>query len=402
MLTDKKLKALKAREDAWYEVADGRTGLAIRVNKGGAKSWVLRYRDGKKLIRVLLGASYPDTGLARARELATEARKRLAEGHAAVEAKAKKDTVEAVVEDFLDRYGASRYKPRTLGDVRRTLRAEVAKPWKGRTLAGITRRDVLDLLDNIIDRGTPIRANRVKAYLSVLLKWAVERGVIQDNPMAGLRTPAKEKRRDRVLSDAELREVWTAAGRVAYPWGPLARLLAVTGQRLSEVAGMQWADLDERQVWRVRDPKNDRPHRVPLPALALEVLEDCKLVKKDGVQAGRGGDWVLSTTAKGPISGFSKAKMLIDDELLDDEKRPRVAPWTFHDLRRTAASGMARLGVNPYTVERVLNHVLGGVQATYQHYTFEREIGEALATWNAHLASLVGESATVVPLKAVS
>lgn len=399
MLTDKKLKALKAREDAWYEVADGRTGLAIRVNKGGAKSWVLRYRDGKRLVRVLLGASYPETGLARARELATEARKRLADGHAAVEAKAKKDTVEEVVEDFLARYGASRYKPRTLGDVRRTLRAEVAKPWKGRTLAGIQRRDVLDLLDAIIDRGTPIRANRVKAYLSVLLKWAVERGILQDNPMAGLRTPAKERRRDRVLSDAELRAVWTAAGTLTYPWGPLARLLAVTGQRLSEVAGMRWEDIDERGVWSVRDPKNDQPHRVPLPALALEVLETCKT--EDG-KAGRGGAWVLSTTAKGPVSGFSKAKKLLDDELLDDEKRSRVAPWTYHDLRRTAASGMARVGVSPYTVERVLNHVLGGVQATYQHYTFEREIGAALATWSAHVASLVGDSAEVVALRSVS
>ena len=222
-----------------------------------------------------------------------------------------------------------------------------AKKWGHRKVADITRADINRHLDGIVDRGSPIAANRVFAALRKMFGWAETRYALTANPCDRVERPSAEVSRDRVLSDDELKSVWVAAGELDWPFGTLIQLLALTGQRLNEVAGMAWSELDlEKKLWTLPRGrvKNDKGHEVPLSAQAIKVISSVPKV------AGR--DMLFTTTGKSPISGFSKTKVTIDEQ-------SGVTDWTFHDLRRTLASGMARLGINLPVIEKVLNHSSG-------------------------------------------
>jgi integrase len=413
-LTVKALESLKPGA-ARREVPDGHTrGLFYVLQPTGAASWAYRYRFAGKPKKLTIG-TYPALDIRAARELASEAAKVIARGDdpaatkqaakiAAREESAREyELVEHVVETFLERYAAKNSKPRYLSETTRLLRREISDPWKGRRLSAITRSDVHALLDKVVDRGSPITANRTLAAFRKLCNWAVERGIIDHSPCEKVKAPAPEKSRDRILSDDELRIVWGAFEKTGWPFGPLARLLLLTGARLREVAEMRWSEIDlAAKTWTIpkERTKNALAHEVPLSGAALQILES--LPRVDGGKGAPG--FVFTTTGRTAVSGFSRAKEQFDAAIVDAMRKAAIARgddpakftalenWTMHDLRRTAASGMAGLGIAPHVVEAVLNHRSGtikGVAAVYNRYSYGAEKRAALEAWARALDSIV-------------
>ena len=220
-----------------------------------------------------------------------------------------------------------------------TRKGAIAK-WGDRKIGDIKQADVIRLLDDIVDGGNPIAANRTLAAVRKLFNWAEGRYGLASDPCNRVEMPGTETARDRVLTDKELKAVWKSAAKMGGSFGTAVRLLILTGQRRNEVAGMEWRELDiPGSLWKLPRGrvKNDSGHEVPLSAQALAAIADVKRI--------HGQQLLFSTTGKTPISGFSKAKIEIDEV-------SGVNDWTLHDLRRTMASGMARLGVGLPVIER--------------------------------------------------
>jgi integrase len=397
-LTARSVEAMKPRP-VRQEIPDSfLPGLYLIAQPSGAKGWAVRYRHQGVPRKLTLGG-YPALGLKDARELGAKALRAVAEGRDPAREKiaaraAKADSVDRVVEEFLERHVRRSNRPRTAQETERLLRRHVLPRWRGRMVHEITRRDVLEILDRVVDGGAPIAANRVLAAVRKLLNWAVARDILQSSPCAGVKPPAAERARDRVLSDDELRLVWQAADKMGGTFGPLVKLLALTGQRRDEVAGLRHGELDlDARLWTLPPArtKNNQPHEVPLSAAALAVLESAPRVT--------GSPFVFTTNGgASPASGYSKGKRRLDALL-----PANMPPWRLHDLRRTCASGMARLGINLPVIEKVLNHASGsfaGIVGVYQRHSFADEKREALEAWGRHVESLVsGKSAKVVRLR---
>jgi integrase len=393
MLTDAAVRKKKPNPDKRVELHDGR-GLYLVVQPSGAKSWAYRYRVGGKSRKLTLG-TFPTIDVAKARSLCSAAAlKTKAGGDPAREhksAQAADDTFEKVARLFVERY--ARPKNRTWEQSARWLglasdggdslvltgKGAIAN-WSGRKISTIQRTDVIRLLDDLVDRGSPISANRSLAALRKLFNWAEGRYGLVSNPCSKVEMPGSETARDRVLTDDELAAVWRATTGLGGYFASVVKLLILTGQRRSEVAGMEWRELDlPAKLWKLPRGrvKNDTGHEVPLSAQSLAVIEAVPRI------AGR----PLVFTARGgkPVSGFWKVKTEIDEA-------SGVAGWTFHDLRRTAASGMARLGVSLPVIEKILNHSSGtfrGVVGVYQRHSFANEKRAALDLWGANVARLV-------------
>lgn len=437
-LTDAALKKMKPGAER-REVPDGLLpGLYHVIQPSGGRSWAVRYRAAGKPRKLTLGA-YPAIDLSHAREAAGEALRAAAKGDdpaadkqdrkrtARTEAEAGEHRFENAARTFFARYAKGknrswRESARLIGLVPDKTKADAAHDpkefiaakggitakWKGRDIRSIKRSEILALLDSIVDRGSPIAANRTLASLSKLFNWSIERGLIDASPVAAIKPPAPETSRDRVLSDDEIRWLWKATEAVGYPFGPLARLLLLTGQRRDEVAGMTRGELDGK-VWTIPADraKNNQLHTVPLSSAALDVLAKVpKIASRPGL--------TFTTTGTTPVSGWSRAKDNLDKELLAAARREAleagkdpdavsVPHWTLHDLRRTAASGMARLGIAVHVVERLLNHRSGtirGVAAIYNRHDYMSERETAAEAWGRYVTDLVngGQPSNVRPL----
>jgi integrase len=409
-LTDLKVKNLRPGASR-REIPDGRIGgLYFILQPSGARSWAVRYRTRGKPAKLTIGA-YPAIDLATARRLAQKALGEVAEGQdpaankqaakaAAREAKrAQNDLVERVVEQFIERHA----KPETRDwrETERMLKNKVVKAWRGRRLSQIGRADVHALLDNIIDSGAPVAANRTFAQLRKMCGWALERGIIDRSPCEGLKAPTSETKRDRVLSDDEIRLAWNAFGKIGWPFGPMAKMLLLTGARRNEVAEMRWREVDlDKHSWTLPETrsKNKRPHEVPLSDAVIDVL---KSVPRIGDAR---EDFVFSTTGRTPISGFSRAKTTIDSAIVelmrkaaiecgsDPEAVKSLERWTIHDLRRTVATNLQRLGIKLEVTEAVLNHISGsraGIVGIYQRHEYADEKRAALDAWSRKLDQIV-------------
>jgi integrase len=369
------------------EIADGYLpGLYLVVQPSGAKSWAVRYRHNGATRKFTLG-SYPAIGLKTARELGAKALRAVAEGkdpgHERTQARASQpDSIESVAAQFIQRHCQSVNRPKTARETERLLRRNVLPRWRGRSIDSITRRDVLDVLDRVIDGGAPIEANRVLAATRKMFAWAVGRDIIAASPCVGVKPPSPERSRDRVLNDDEMRLVWLAAVQIGWPFGPLVQLLVLTGQRREEVGQMRWSELDlDAGLWTLprERMKTNQPHDVPLSALAINILKSVPRIA--------GSDLVFSTNGATPASGYSKAKRRLDTLLPAD-----MPPWRLHDLRRTVASGMARLGINLPVIEKVLHHASGsfaGIVGVYQRHSFADEKRQALEAWGQHVDAVV-------------
>ena len=383
------------------------TGLYLVVQPTGKKGWQVRYRHGGTHRRMTLGA-YPMLSLAEARARARDALAAASEGRdPSAEVKAAKapkaidarDQVREVVALFIKRHASHN---RRSDDVAAMFRREIMDKWGDREIQSITKRDVIEVLDGIVDRGSPVTANRLRAHLNTLFGWAKSRDMIAANPLDGIKPPAPEKPRDRVLTDAELRLFWIACDGLGEPFGALYRLLLLTGQRLREVAELTWDELDGT-TWTLpaARSKNGDEHVVPLSPAVVATLDAMPRI----------GRHVFSTTGITPVSGFSRAKDRLDrlmtaaanKDLPAGADPVELRPFTIHDLRRTAATGMAGLRFPPHVVEAVLNHRSGtrrGVAGVYNRFDYAEEKRQALEAWASFVAELVeGKPGNVVRLR---
>lgn len=408
-LTTKAVEAARPTEKR-REIPDpALSGLYLIVQPSGAKSWALRYRYAGKPKKLTLGR-WPIMGVAEARIAASEAVEtvELGDDPGAAKRASKAARIEAQLSErdhFRSLFEV--YKRRRLSQLKAgstvvlVLEKHVLPQWGARKVQDIVRRDVIELLDSIVDGGRAVTANRVRAYLSAFFGWCVEREVIEVSPVVGTKPPAPEGSRARVLTDDEIRWLWRASDDVGQPFGPFAKLLLLTGQRRGEVAGMVEAEIGD-DVWRLsgQRTKNGRAHVVPLSDTSKDVLASVERIGSRG--------YLFTTSGSSPISGFTKGHARIlkrMSEIAAEEagELVEIPRWTFHDLRRTCATGMARIGIPVRVTEAVLNHVSGtggGIVAVYQLHDYADEKRAALDAWARFVAGLVdGCAVNVVRLE---
>jgi integrase len=383
--------------------------LALRVTSNGHKSWSLFYRHGGRLRRYTIG-NYPTFDPAAARKAASSALHRLAEGiDPGEEKRARRNAPKPLADDFasvareyLERQVKRNSAESTFRETARIIDQDVIPEWGKRPIGSILRRDVSALIDKKAASGAEIQANRILARLRTLFGWAVEKDRIPANPCDGLRPPTKEKSRDRVLSEEEIRIFWGAADDLDWPFGPLFKLLLLTAQRRDEVASMEWSEINlETGVWSIprEKAKNDHGHDVQLSVEALAIIKALPRIA---------GPYVFSTNSKTAVSGFSRAKERLDASMLsalrEATAEATLDPWILHDLRRTAATGMAGLRILPHVVDRILNHTSGtirGVARVYNRFEYLDDRKAALEAWGRKVRALVSGDAApnVVPLR---
>ena len=380
-------------------------GFGLRVTAAGAKSWICKTRVGTKQIFETLGTLARVPKVEDARELARASQDKAARGVNPAEerrvetVRAAANTVKAAVERYLAHCDRA-LKPKTAAEWRRIFAHDVLPAWGERPLAEITKGDVLELVNDkaaMRERkrkgtsgGAAIQAGKMLTRLRTFFGWAVANDLAPTDPTVGVRKPAKEAQRDRVLEDDEIAAFWVATGRLGNPFGPLLRLMLLTAQRESEVAGMRWSEIDGT-IWTIpgNRAKNAKPHIVHLSALALEILGTVPRIV--------GQDLLFSGTGARPVSGFSAAKARLDRHMLDalceDDEAAELPPWTLHDLRRTATTGIARLGIAPHVADKVLNHTAGtirGVAAVYNRFEYLDERRAALEAWGRCIEAQIG------------
>jgi len=264
-------------------------------------------------------------------------------------------------------------------EIARLLRREL-KAWVGKSIHEIRKRDVVEVVTAVDQRGAPIAANKVLKSIKMFLRWCVGRAVLDQFPAEGVPSPSKEVSRDRVLDDRELVLIILAARKIGGPYGDIVEFLVLTGQRREEVAGLTWEELDLAQrVWKIPKSrtKNAKEHIVHLSEQSMVLLK----------RACQFGPYVFSVLGTKPFQEFSRAKRQLD-------QLSGVTGWRLHDLRRTCVSGMARLGIAPHVADKILNHQAGtisGVAAVYQRHEFLAERRAALDLWGAHIGRLLGE-----------
>jgi integrase len=398
--TDRYLKSLRPAEPGKRVISyDAQIpGFGIRItdrssaeNKG---AFVLVSRfPGSTNPTVRRIGNYPAMTLAKAREIAREWREDLRCGIDPKEKESERrrqedrrraDTFAAAFEVFAEEHLATL---RSGNEVKRAVANYVLPTWGTWPISNITRADVADLIRALRKRA-PIAANRLLAYLKKFFSWAVDEELIEHSPAAAVKRPSKEVKRDRVLTDLEIRAFWDACGELGM-FGRPFKMMLITAQRRSEVGRMTWCELDRAQkVWTLprERTKADRAHEVPLSQLALCILEDCPKLGNFVFASGRGA---------GALSGWSKAKanleQLATEKLrqLSSDRDASFPEWRLHDLRRSAATHMAKLGVDRVVIGKVLNHAEREVTAIYDRHRYDIEKRKALDLWSLELASIV-------------
>lgn len=427
MFTDTMIRKLKP-EDAKYIRSEG-NGFTIRVMPSGVKTWLYIFAIMGKRREMNLG-NYPEVSLETARENFTEARKKVKNGTdpLAEKAQAKEERLRApAVSDLCDEYIKKHAKKvkKSWEEDKRALDVEIIPLWGPRKAQDIKKRDVVLLLEGIVERGSPVMANRVRALLSKMFNFAVDRDIIEVNPCTGVKPLAKETPRDRHLTEAEIRTLWTRLDDddliLTNEVGRALKLILVTAQRPGEVSGMHSREIDGTW-WTIpaERSKNGKAHRVFLTGLALDLIGDKKgfifespkldddgkskpIDEKGLARAIRRNiegeayrqDKTKRRKGKEYVRGAYKSK-----ELPEEPNRIGIEPFTPHDLRRTAATFMAESGVLEEIVDRVLNHSRRGVTWTYNRYPYEKEIQAALESWERKLTTITtGAESNVIPMR---
>jgi integrase len=394
-LTDRKLISLKARTTR-YEVMDlDVPGFGVRVSEKGQRTFILiaRYPGSSNPTRRALG-EYPAISLEKARTRARAWRDLIDQGidpkahEASVrreEIRKQETTFGAVAEDFLERHVSGQRRGK---DTAREIRNELISQWGDRPIADLTRQDVVNVIDAIARRPAPYLAHVVLGHIRSLFNWAINRGTygLEASPCDRLKPGAligAKQPRQRILSDAEIATLWKASEAIGYPYGPLYRMLLLTGARKSEVSDARWREFDlKKEIWTVPAErfKSNATHLVPLSDQAMWLLESLPRFTK--------GDHLFSTTfGEKPVGGFSKAKARLD--ALMKEQLGTVPPWVIHDIRRTVRTRLASLRVPDMVAEMVIGHGRKGLQRVYDQHTYETEMREALELWAARLRDIV-------------
>jgi Integrase len=362
-------------------------GFGVRVNEGGSRVWVVQYRASGKSRRETLGR-VDTVPLDEARK-AAKAKMSMAQlgGDPHADKAAARARAAVTFGPVADRYlkrAKTRLKRRSFEEVERHLVRHWA-PLKGHALHNVTRAVVAARLGEIASAHGPYASNRARASLSAFFTWAMGEGLAEINPVIGTNKATEEVSRDHVIRDAELAAIWNACRDDDY--GRIVRLLILTAQRRDEVGAMDAEEIDEVQaLWAIprERTKNGLPHDVPLSKAALEILHDAPR---------RIGRSLVFGDGTGGFQGWSKAKARLDKRIA--ETGAKVRPWRLHDIRRTVATRMGDLGIQPHVIEAILNHISGhkaGVAGIYNRATYAQEKRKALEQWADHLASVLEEN----------
>jgi integrase len=367
-------------------------GFGVRLRAGGKRTWIVQYRVGAKQRRVTLGsveALDPDEARKRAKSVFAKVHLGRDPQVEKLTTRAKlQDTLGNVIAKYLSAYAEKNLRPKTLIEVRRNLMVSW-RPLHEAPAHSLKRSAVANRLAEIAEESGPIASNRARAYLAAMFSWAIEQGIVDVNPVIGTGKVTKETSRDRVLTDRELAIVWRQAGYGDY--GVILKLLILTGQRREEVAAMAWSEIDlATGLWSIpaNRTKNGRIHDVPLSVPVLSLLRNVEM---------REGRELVFGRRNGPFSGWSNAKSALDARITTalQDVHPKAKPlpqWCIHDVRRTVATRMADIGVQPHVVEAILNHVSGnksGVAGIYNRATYSAEKSDALTVWGDYVSRLV-------------
>jgi integrase len=372
---------------------DDLPGFGLRLRDGGSKNWIVQYALGAKQRRMTIGSiKVLDASKARTTARDLLARVRLGQDPAAERREARAKASDAPLGAIVDRFLAwkeSRLRPSSYRATRRYLK-EIWKPLHALHLTNISRADVAARLGAVAEEHGPIAADRARAALSAFFTWAIREGLCEINPVIGTNKAAELKSRERVLLDEEIKVIWHALPDSDF--GRIVRLLILTGQRREEIGGLRWSEVDKAKRL-IRLPsgrtKNHRVHDVPLTKAALAILnaqpvrDGRNLVFGDGP---RSNEQDVDGAREAGFQGWSKSKTALD------AKTKGIRPWRLHDIRRTVATRMADLGVQPHIVEAVLNHVSGhkaGVAGVYNRAAYADEKTAALELWAKHVDRLV-------------
>ena len=381
---------------------DRLSGFGCKITPKGAKVFIYQYRMGGRgspARRYTIGRHGQLTAEQARREAEVLALK-VAQGSDPQRAKAETNRIaidlafNAYVDRFYEAYLIKAWQS-SHQDALSLLRRYAVPVLGNKALPDITRKDITAVLAAARDKvATP---SLLFATLRRMMRWAVNQGDLDRSPIDGMDAPAKAPSRDRVLDDGEMLLVWKSTAELGYPFGPLIRLLILTGARREEVAALDWSELVYgAQIWVLPTSrsKNGVGARQPLSTLAVAELD--AIAKRQGKSAG----WpksglVFSTTGHTSVSGYSRAKARLDKAitgLADSEDALPLPPWRLHDLRRTLATGLQRLGVRFEVTEAVLNHVSGsksGVAGVYQRYDWAAEKAVAVQAWADHVFGLM-------------
>lgn len=463
-LTDAAVRKYVAHASRRREIRDSQAPglyLVIQPKPSGHKSWAMRFRrpDGKPA-KLTLGAVHlsdkkdeepkdePVLGgaltLRQARQLANKIDRERARGldvieeHKAAQRRQHAAALQrsaslfgAAAREFFADHKVKRWNTRPRrwrGDARllglryppqcdpATTEPEViagglVASWADKPVADIDGDDIYVVVDEARRLGIPglkrnnrgasdARGRKMHSALSVLFRWLLRHRRVRSNPCVGVERPGAPPARKRVLSEAEIRWFWTACDKLDAPYGPLLRLLLLTGARLGEVTGMRRGELaEDGAAWTVPDErsKNHRPNLLPLAPLARDMVAAAPRIE---------GELVFSASGTRPLTGFSRIKEKLDEAMLavarEENPAAVVQPWRIHDLRRTCSTGMHALGIAPHIVEAVLNHVSGaraGVAGVYNVAEYRPEKQEALRRWALHVAGVAsGQPTNVVSL----
>jgi integrase len=372
-------------------------GFGVRVTSGGARAFILNYRLRGREHRYTIGA-WPDWSALKAVREARALRQRIDRGENPLDDRTpapELKTVSTVLDEFVTRYVRSKEKPlRSAGAIKSAL-DRLVKPRIGKLgIYELRRSHIAELLDVIEDKAGPVMADRCRAYVRKALNWYAERddqfnlnaAIVRVKPRAN----AKDRARTRVLSDDEIRLIWPLLDK-AGTFGAIVKTLLLTAQRRDEVAHLNRKEIDKDGIWTIPAEryKTKKPNHVPLSKVALDIIH--AQPKLDNC------DYVFPSRAGTSFSGFGKPKASLDKAVLaklkehakDAEKVEQLPNWTLHDLRRTAKTLMARAGVRPDISERVLGHVIAGVEGTYDRYSYAEEKRDALEKLGAMIDQIL-------------
>ena len=392
-LTQRFVETVTAGQKTRSEYRDGHTrGLVLRVTPKGIKSWAVLYRrksDGRKR-RYTIG-TYPEFSLADARTQAEAVVARVSRGEdpaAQIQARNAALTFEQLAQTWVIRHGRPNKGTRSLYDDQLMLKREINPAIGGMKADEVSKQNIIGILEAVAGRGARYRSNRVLALMRSIYRWGIAEDLIQFDPTQGVRPRTVERPRERVLSDAEVRTFWHSLDDA--PMGKtvasILRVALVTGQRIGEVAGMAKAELDlPDAMWTQPGSrrKNKQMTRVPLSPLAVALISEAIACSSDSPYVFPSPSGIGAITAHAATRALARAR----PELGLDHFR-------VHDLRRTVATGMATLGINPHTISLVLDHISvtkGTVTgAVYVKYSFDPEKREALDRWATHVEQIIG------------
>src|SRR5262249_19921941 len=375
---------IEAGKSEHIEFDESMPGFGLRIRSGDKaqhRTFIAQYKIGEKHRRITLGDVRKVT-LEDARKEARRIFGKVANGHDPANEKAERrsaasHTLDATIARYLEAK-ATELKPRSMVEVKRHL----DKDWQSLhnlAIASVGRANVAATLSAIAKDKGGVTANRARAALSAMFRWAIGEGLCDHNPVTGTNRQEENGHRERSLSDHEIAKVWLAAPQNDY--GSIVRLLLLTGCRREEIGSVRWSeiDLEARTMTIAKErTKNGMEHSVPLPDAALSILQ--------GIRRRGERDFVFGIARDGGFSGWSKSKIALDEAIAFKED------WRLHDLRRTVRTGLGKLGVQPHVAEAVLNHLPPKLIRTYDRNTYAAEKKAALDQWATHLKTIVAQA----------